>query len=296
MLQTMKGRIMTWSARVLAGLRRDPDVPAIISVAGDVIETWTRSDLLHMAMGAADLLDAHDVQHGEYVPALLTTRPTSVAMLVGGTLSQRPLAPLGPRMTERELLACIERLDGRLLLAEPLWADKAARLAAKTGRHVAIIDELTARAGQPDSQPDPHDIAFMMHTSGTTGVPKHIPVRESALAQRATVNGALLGLEPGARLVIAGLFHHVGGLGNIAVSLANDTAMVLFPSFSVPAWRSLEVVAPTHTITVPSVIEMLLSADALALPSMKVFCYGGSPIHPDYHAADSRRDARRRFR
>ena len=95
------------------------------------------------------------------------------------------------------------------------------------------------------------------------------------------MNGALLGLEPGARLVIAGLFHHVGGLGNIAVSLANDTAMVLFPSFSVPAWRSLEAVAPTHTITVPSVIEMLLSADALNLPSMQVFCYGGSPIHPD---------------
>ena len=121
----------------------------------------------------------------------------------------------------------------------------------------------------------------MMHTSGTTGVPKQIPVRESALARRAEVNGALLGLGPGTRLAIAGLFHHVGGLGNIAVSLANDTAMVLFPSFSVPAWRSLEAVAPTHTITVPSVIEMLLSANALDLPSMKVFCYGGSPIHPD---------------
>jgi len=95
------------------------------------------------------------------------------------------------------------------------------------------------------------------------------------------VNGELLGLEPGSRLVIAGLFHHVGGLGNIAVALANDAAMVLYPSFSVPAWRSLEAVAPTHTITVPSVVETLLGAGALNLPSMKLFCYGGSPIHPD---------------
>jgi acyl-CoA synthetase (AMP-forming)/AMP-acid ligase II len=272
---------VTWSARVLDGLRRDSDAPAIISVVGGSVETWTRSHLLKMAMGAMEFLDAHDVPDGEYVPALLTTRPTSVAMLLGGALSHRPLAPLGPRMTERELSACLERLDGGLLLAEPEFADKAAKLAAQTGRQVAILDRLTPRRGLRDSHVGPDDVAFMMHTSGTTGVPKQIPVRESALARRAEVNGAVVGLEPGARLVIAGLFHHVGGLGNIAVSLANDTAMVLFPSFSVPAWRSLEAVAPTHTITVPSVIEMLLSADALNLPSMQVFCYGGSPIHPD---------------
>jgi acyl-CoA synthetase (AMP-forming)/AMP-acid ligase II len=272
---------VTWSARVLDGLRSNPEAPAIISVAGAAVETWTRWDLFHMAMGATDLLDAYDVRQDEYVPALLTTQPTSVAMLLGGALSRRPLAPLGPRMTERELLACIERLDGGLLLAEPEFAEKATHLAALTGRQVAILDQVTPRSGQHDFHVDPHGVAFMMHTSGTTGIPKQIPVRESALARRAEVNGALLGLEPGARLVIAGLFHHVGGVGNIAVSLANDTAMVLFPSFSVPAWRSLEAVAPTHTITVPSVIEMLLSADALNLPSMKVFCYGGSPIHPD---------------
>ena len=87
----------------------------------------------------------HDVPEGEYVPALLTTRPTSVAMLLGGALSRRPLAPLGPRMTERELLACIERLDGGLLLAEPEFAEKAAQLAAQTGRRVAILDRLTPR-------------------------------------------------------------------------------------------------------------------------------------------------------
>jgi acyl-coenzyme A synthetase/AMP-(fatty) acid ligase len=94
------------------------------------------------------------------------------------------------------------------------------------------------------------------------------------------VNGALLRLKPGARLAIAGLFQHVGGLGNIAVALANDTAIVMYPSFSVAAWRALEDVAPTHAVTVPSVIETLLAADALKLPSLQVLCYGGSPIHP----------------
>jgi acyl-CoA synthetase (AMP-forming)/AMP-acid ligase II len=266
---------------VLAKLHRDPQAAAIISVIDGDTETWTCSDLLRMTSGATAFLDENGAAEGEYVPALLTTRPISVAMLMAGAFSGRPLAPLGPRMTERELLSCLDRLDGDLLLAEPDWADKAAQLAARTGRRVAVLDGLAPRERQLDVRTDPDDVVFMMHTSGTTGLPKQIPVRESALGHRAEVNGAVLGLEPGSRLVIAGLFHHVGGLGNIAVTLANDAAMVLFPAFSVPAWRSLEAVAPTHTITVPSVIEMLLAAGALKLPTMKVFCYGGSPIHPD---------------
>jgi acyl-CoA synthetase (AMP-forming)/AMP-acid ligase II len=270
-----------WSQRVLDSLRRDSQAPAIISVNTGHVETWARSDLLQMVSTAMEFLDSRGVAAGEYVPTLLTTRPASVAMLLAGAFSGRPLAPLGPRMTDRELLACLERLDGGVLLAEPDWAEKAARLATATDRRVAILDAMTPGRAHRDLRVDPDGVAFMMHTSGTTGVPKQIPVRESALARRAEVNGTLLQLGPGARLVIAGLFHHVGGLGNIAVALANDTAIVMFPSFTVPAWRSLEAVSPTHAVTVPSVVEMLLSAGALSLPSMRLLSYGGSPIHPD---------------
>lgn len=271
----------TWSERVLDGLLGDPHAPAILSVAGDKAETWTNANLLDAATAAIQFLDAHGVLAGEYVPALLTTRPASVAMMLAGAMSHRPLAPLGPRMTESELLACIERLDGGLLLAEPDWAEKADALASATGRRIAVVERLTAHGDLPELHRRPDDIAFLMHTSGTTGTPKQISVSEVALARRAEMNGALLGLGSGARFVIAGLFHHVAGLGNIAVALANTTAIVLYPSFSVSTWQALRAVAPTHTVTVPSVIETLLAADALALPSMRVLAYGGSPIHPD---------------
>jgi len=268
----------TWSERVLEALLRDPDAPAIVSSSDR--RTWTAATLLGMAAGAIDLLDAHGATPGQYVPALLTTRPVSVAMLLAGAWSQRPLAPLGPRMTERELLGCLERLDGELLLAEPEWADKAEHLAAKTGRRVVILDRLPPGAGPCTLRGKP-DVAFMMHTSGTTGAPKQVAVSETALLRRAEVNGALLQLTPGARLAIAGLFHHVAGLGNIAVALANQTAIVMYPSFSVAAWQDLQALAPTHTVTVPSVIETLLDAAALKLPSLQLLCYGGSPMHPD---------------
>lgn len=271
----------TWSERVLDGLLRHPDAPAIISVANSQSTTWTNAQLLDMVGGAIEFFDQQRVAPGEQLPALLTTRPASAAMLIAGACSHRPLAPLGPRMTERELLACVERLNGDLLLTEPEWAEKAKAVAAATGRRVAIIDELTLRRGASHLRRELQDVAFLMHTSGTTGAPKQIPVREAALMRRAEVNGALLRLEPGARIAIAGLFHHIGGLGNIAVALGNSTTMVLYPSFSVPAWQALQAAAPTHAVTVPSVVETLLAADALRLPSLRVLAYGGSPIHPD---------------
>lgn len=270
-----------WSARVFDALQRDPSAAAVVSVSADGFTTTTRAQLLFMVNECANLLDRFDVLAGQCVPALLTTQPASVAMLLAGAFSQRPLAPLGPKMTDQELLSALTPLDGALVVAEAELAEKASRLAEATGRRVAVIDERPTATEPWDVRPESDGVAYIMHTSGTTGVPKQITVRESPMARRAEVNGELLGLRPGARLVIAGLFHHVGGLGNIAVALANDTAVVLYPSFSVDNWRRLEPIAPTHVITVPSVIEMLLSADALELPSLQMLGYGGAPMHPE---------------
>lgn len=270
-----------WSARVFDALRRDPNEAAIVSVVGDGFQTTTRIQLLSMISECAELLDRFDVVTGQCVPALLTTKPWSIAMLLAGAFSQRPLAPLGPKMTDHELLGCLTRLDGGLVVAEPEFAEKAHRLAEATGRRVAVIEDRPSPAPPWDAPPASDGVAYIMHTSGTTGVPKQILARESPMARRADVNGELLGLSPGARLVIAGLFHHVGGVGNIAVALANNTTVVLYPSFSVDNWRRLERIAPTHVITVPSVIEMLLSAGALKLPSLQMLGYGGAPMHPE---------------
>ncbi len=172
-------------------------------------------------------------------------------------------------------------LSGTALVTDPEWADLAHELAHATGRRVMVIEGPTFSERPLSAGDDPDGIAFVMHTSGTTGLPKPVVVRESALRHRADVNGRLLKLEPGDRLATAALFHHVAAVGNIAVAMANGAAPVSFPSFSVDAWLSLKKVEPTHSVVVPSMIEMLLSANAFALPTLRVLAYGGSPIHPE---------------
>lgn len=271
----------TWSQRVVHHLRRDVTTPAVISVTPERIENWTRAEFAAMTAGAGEFLNAHGVDEGEFVPALLSTRPTSVAMLLAGALSNRPLVPLSPRLTRRELLACVEHLPGSMLLTEPASLDLATELAVAGGKRVAVLSGPQFSTAMLRSRTDPDGVAFVLHTSGTTGLPKKVWVREAALGHRADVNGGLLTLGLGSRLVTAALFHHVAAIGNIAVGLANGAALVMFPQFSVSAWRSLEAVSPTHSVLVPSLIEILLSAEAFALPSIQVIAYGGSPIHPE---------------
>jgi acyl-CoA synthetase (AMP-forming)/AMP-acid ligase II len=205
-------------------------------------------------------------------------------MLLAGALTGRPLAPLAPRMTRPELVSCLAGLPGDVLLAERESSDLARDVAAATGKRVLLVDDdLAARAtgAALTANDDPDRVVLVLHTSGTTGRPKRVDVREFARGRRADVNGYLLGIRPGDRVVTTSLFHHVGGLGNICVALGNGAAVVLFPAFSVDAWRMLEGAEPTQAVTIPSVFEMLLDAGALRSSTLRTLGYGAAPIHPD---------------
>ena len=270
----------TWTQRVLRHLAADPAQPALVAATPDGTVTWSRAELATMTAGALELFAELGVPAGTMVPALLTTRPASVAMLLAGALHGRPLAPLAPRMTRAELVSCVEEIPGEVLLAEPDSADLAAEVAAATGKRVVLVDADLAGTTPLVAGTDPDATALVMHTSGTTGRAKRVAAREFALGRRADVNGYLLDLRPGDRVVTTSLFHHVGGLGNLAVALGNGAAAVLFPRFSVPAWRMLENVGPTQAVTIPSVFEMLLAEDALHSSTIRRLAYGGAPIHP----------------
>ncbi|MFE2985760.1 class I adenylate-forming enzyme family protein [Streptomyces sp. NPDC059262] len=280
-IRTEQDTSKTWSQLVLHHLEEDPQAASLVCNTATGTITWSRAELARGAAGAADLLDRAGARPGESVAALLSARPASAAFLLAGALTERPLVALGPRMTQRELLGCLERLNGSVLVAERESRDAAAALAEATGRTLVHAEDLLPSDGALTACDDPDGIAFSMLTSGTTGLPKHVPAREAALAHRSEVNGAVMELRPGDRFVSAALFHHVAGLGNLAVSMARGATLVMLPSFSVDAWRDLEKVSPTHAITVPSVIETLLDADALRLPSLRVLAYGGSPMHPE---------------
>jgi acyl-CoA synthetase (AMP-forming)/AMP-acid ligase II len=227
-------------------------------------------------------LDSVGAHEGAVVPALLVASPNAIALTVAGALWNRPVAPLGPRLGVDELAHCVRDVDAGVLVTDAASADLAASVGARTGAAVHVLPDEFACADRDVAPPvDDAQLVAYLHTSGTTGYPKAVPVREGALALRVGGNATALGLDRSSIYVTAAGYHHIAGLGMLFVVLGSGGAISPFPSFSVDTWRDLAGVGPTHALLVPTQIDLLLEAGALRLPTLQVLQYGASPIHPD---------------
>jgi len=265
--------VNTWSEMIAA---RDPDARAVVDHDG----TWTVAELQRRAAGAADWLDEAGFAAGRPVPALLGTTKDAFALLLGAAATDRPLAPLGPRLSPPEIASCLTGLGADRLVTAPAYRDAAERAAALAGCEAVVLPSPPVSDRELPS-PAADATAFILHTSGTSGVPKAAWARQDRMAARASVNAGLLELGPTTVYTTASPFHHIAGLGMLAVGLASESALACFPEFSVDAWRGLEPLGVTHALLVPTMVEILLAAGALDIGTLRLLVYGGAPMHPD---------------
>lgn len=265
----------TWSGLLAA--RAGANLPAVRSAQGD----WSTRELVARAAWAADWLDEIGARTDVPVAALVTASPSAIALLVGCAGSARPLAPLGVRFTEHELVACIEPLEANVLVAEQRFLELAKACGDRTGSRVAVVPDLSTSDRPLHLDPAPDSIAYVLHTSGTTGRPKSVPVRQDRLAARTRISAGLMCLGPGKVFATASPFHHIAGVGTIAVAIAAGATAVPVPSFGLETWRSLAELGTTHALLVPTMVDVLLDEGLLALPGLETLCYGAAPVLPD---------------
>jgi acyl-coenzyme A synthetase/AMP-(fatty) acid ligase len=116
------------------------------------------------------------------VPALLDTSMVSLALVIAGSCTGRPIAPLGPRLTAREIAGCVAGLRAGMLIAEPGYADQAAAAAERAGCSFAVVPDLKADGGTLTAEAASTATAAILHTSGTTGAPKQVLITQERLA------------------------------------------------------------------------------------------------------------------
>src|SRR5690348_13274352 len=122
---------LTWSAPVLP--RRDSGTPPPTGA-----RAVPPAGLVGLAAAAAGWLDELGFAGGSPVPALLDTSAVSLALVIAGSCTDRPIARLGPRLTAREIAGCVAGLRAGMLIAEPGYADQAAAAAERAGCACAI--------------------------------------------------------------------------------------------------------------------------------------------------------------
>ncbi len=243
---------------------------------------WTYDELWARAAGAAAWLDGMRAEPGTPLPAFVSTGPEAVALLLGGAVTGRPIAPFSTRFTDPELMECFGRLPPGPIVATGEHRDRALEIAALTNRALAVLPpDIPATRRSLDLDPSPAAIIAVVHTSGTTGLPKAVAQRQGPLVLRVSQSADPIELRAGSVYATASAFHHQAGVGLVLVSLGAGATLVPLSQFSAGNWAGLARFAPTHATIVPALIETLLAANVLPLPSLRWIQYGSSSIHPD---------------
>ena len=243
--------------------------------------TWTTEELLARGAAAADWLDVLGVPAGTIVPAVCASSPDALALLTGALGSERVLAPLGWRLTKRELAACVNGLNAQVIVAGADVVSTAREVATQAGCRLAVLPELGRSTRPLEFDASPDHLALVLHTGGTTGLPKRVDVRQDRLAERVRVNSALMGFDGDSVYATAAGFHHIAGLGMFVVALGSGATVAPYARFSLDVWRSLDDLGVTHALIVPTMIELLLREGAFRSRRLRVLQYGSAPIHPD---------------
>lgn len=279
---------------VTAALRRHPDRVAFRS-DGRSITYREAEDLLARWVV---VLKQIGLRTGEGVGLLSPNRPeawfaqTAPALAGGRYTALHPLGSL-----EDHLHACDEA-ELRFVLVDPSFGERG-RLIEERSAAVEKVFSLGPSGAGPDfldlvdrspapgrlerGPQGPEDLAYLLYTGGTTGVPKAAMLPNRAVA--AMAYGTALGWDLPARptyLAVAPISHAAGML--ILPTLLKGGTVVLQRRFEPQTWLDgVRREGANLSLLVPTMIYALLDEAGFVreqLPSLETVIYGAAPISP----------------
>jgi fatty-acyl-CoA synthase len=227
-----------------------------------VSTTWRELDdrVRRLATG----LSARGVVKGDRVAVLMTNRPEFLEAALAANLLGAIAVPVNFRLAAREVAQLLADSGATVLIADGPLAELAGRASKGAGRLVRIIvsgrgrasdasdsddvesyEEILAETepGPPAVEIDERDIALIMYTSGTTGLPKGAMLSHlNLLMQTITaIRTSGLSRDDEIGLINVPLFH-IAGLGNLPAQLLSGAVTVIMPTAPFTAESTLDVV------------------------------------------------------
>jgi len=207
--------------------------------------------------------------------------------------------PMNPLLKAREVSYYLSNSGAKALFATPAFAEEATAGAAEVGAECWVVDDaglkkLIADLPEQDSPVEcgDHDVAVILHTSGTTGKPKGAMLTHGNLSRNCEVSVRTL-VETGQDDVVMGclpLFHVFGLTCGLNGTVFAGGMLTLLPRFE--PRKAIEIIerdAVTVFQGVPTMYSALLSVADQAPPgAMRTLrtCVSGGAALPVQVLAD----------
>ncbi|MGW3968836.1 amino acid adenylation domain-containing protein [Streptomyces ardesiacus] len=168
----------------------DPDRPAVVRSAED---TLSYGELAHQARRIAALLRDHGVREGDTVAVSLPKGADQITAVLGILAAGAAYAPVGVKQPAVRR----ERIHSVAGAAAVLTDRNHAPLCAGVpGAPVVLLEDAGTRQPGAVAHPDPGLPAYVLFTSGSTGLPKGVEVSHRAVVNTIEAMEAHLGLGP----------------------------------------------------------------------------------------------------
>jgi long-chain acyl-CoA synthetase len=285
-------------------------------------ESLSYAKLDELSSGLAIWLSRNGIVRGDRIALILQNVPQFVVGLIAAWKLGAILVPLNPMNRERELAllfadcapsvaichpenaALVRDVSFRVRGGKVLVLATSPRLFQARNDSRLLPDNVSAAphadelmeaiqsgSGAPlaQIQPDGRDVAVLLYTSGTTGIPKGAMLTHGNIAFSAQVFRDWIGLEEGKSiLAIAPLFHVTGIIGHVVVSLLTRSSLIL--SYRFNPHVILDLISenrPSFTIGAITAFVALMNVTGVsdqALTGLKWIFSGGAPIAPSVGA------------
>ncbi|MFJ8600306.1 amino acid adenylation domain-containing protein [Streptomyces shenzhenensis] len=217
------------------------DAAATALVSGP--QTWTYADLDREVTALADRLDRAGVTPGRPVAVVLPRGADSVTALLACLRTGAVYAPLSPDDPRPRLAQLLDRLRPALVLA----TRESALALPLGGSPVGLLDGGEFPKAVPGRQIE--NAAYIVHTSGSTGLPKPVMVARKELDTYLAGIGERLVLTPRDRVLVFAKPSFDQNLEDVLGTLAAGAALVL-PQREVPTADELVAVLAGRQVSV----------------------------------------------
>ncbi|MGA5704450.1 non-ribosomal peptide synthetase [Peterkaempfera bronchialis] len=263
--------------------REHPDAPAVVTSG----RTLTYGELEAVSRAAARWLGERGIGRGDVVPVVMAKGWEQVAAVLGVLRAGAAYCPVDAGLPAERIRHLLDACSARALLGQSHRVPDPGAL----GTLPALPVDLVEPSGDPAPNPpdrSPDDLAYIIHTSGSTGVPKGVMIRHRAALNTVLDVNERIGLGAPDRVFGISSLSFDLSVWDIFGSLAAGAALVLPDATPRPDPLGWAESAHRHGVTVwnsvPALAEMLVEVaeqrPELGKPPVRAFLMSGDWIPP----------------
>jgi len=243
---------------------------AVYAVSTESNQRLTFAELARACRAVGALLRTHGVGPGDTVSLVLPNGLQTVRLLLGAMHAGCCVNPVNLLSQPQQMRHVLAHSDCKLVFVASEWEARVRALLATIDRPVAVVvtdadaplDDRQTDAGASDSASvsRPDDLALLMYTSGTTGVPKGVMLTQANLAANAHAISIEHALSAGDRVLAVLPLYHINAFAvTMLAPLAHGGSLAMPPRFSAARfWQQAADARCTWINVVPTMISYLL--------------------------------------